>query len=327
MRFKTLVSLIIVALLVTVVYLVRIYTEGVDIGDRVVTIIIKKGDALSHIAQQLVDEGVVYSRTMLVYPARLMSLDRKLTPGRYDFTGENSCRSVLKKLESADFVRIKVTIPEGASLWEVAALVTEKLPLDSAAFVGLDDDTIFLSRHDIPGLEGFLFPETYFFAWGISEDEAAHEMIEMYSRMTESIWPDSIAGGMSRYDIVKLASIIEAETGLVDERDLVSSVYHNRLRKNMKLDADPTVIYGLRGLKRPLYTKDLRKDTPYNTYLHRGLPPTPINSPGLASIKAALYPAESEYLFFVANESGGHYFSRTNAEHNRAKQRVKDSLR
>ena len=122
---------------------------------------------------------------------------------------------------------------------------------------------------------------------------------------------------------IVMASIIEAETGLVDERQMVSSVYHNRLTRNMKLDADPTVIYGLGGLERQLYRKDLKKDTPYNTYMKKGLPPTPINSPGLAAIRAAIHPEESDYLFFVADNTGRHYFSRTNAEHNRAIRRIR----
>ncbi len=312
-------------LLAVISYGYYLYAHTVDIGDRVVTVIIKPGDTLNSIARKLVAEGVVDSRSMLVYPARLMDLDKKLTPGRYDFTGKNSCQSVLTRLERADFVRIKVTIPEGTPIWKVATMIAEKLQLDSATFVNLNNDSVFLARYDLPVLEGYLFPETYFFAWGISETDVADEMIAMFHGQTDGIWPETIIGDMSRYDIVNLASIVEAETGLVDERTLVSSVYHNRLRKKMKLDADPTVIYGLGGLDRPLYLKDLRKDTPFNTYMHRGLPLTPINSPGLASIKAALNPAESDYYFFVANDSGGHYFSRTNAEHNRAKERIKAS--
>ena len=299
------------------------YYRTVDIGDTVITVIIKPGDSLNQVARQLLDDGVVESRMMLVYPARLMNLDRKLTPGRYDFTGRNSCKSVLAKLESADFLRIKLTIPEGTTIWKVASLVAAKMQLDSAGLVDLNHDSTFLAQHNLTTLEGFLFPETYFFTWGVGEKEVAAEMVTMYYSQTDSIWPDSIIGNLSRYDIVNLASIIEAETGQKNERALVSSVYHNRLRKRMKLDADPTVIYGLGGLERPLYRNDLKKDTPYNTYLHRDLPPTPINSPGLAAIKAALNPEESDYFYFVADNTGGHIFSRTVQEHNRAKQRVK----
>jgi len=327
MRLRLFSTIAVAVLVLLVAYGYYLYAGQADIGDRVVTVIIAKGDTLGKIADRLVAEGVVKSRVMLVYPARLVNLDRKLTPGRYDFTGKNSCRTVLNKLDKADFVRIKITVPEGATIWKVASIVSEKLRMDSAAFIRLNSDSAFLAQHDLPGLEGFLFPETYYIPWGASESDVASSMIEMFRQMTDSLPFESSIANLDKYEIVKLASIIEAETGLIDERRLVSSVYHNRMRRKMKLDADPTVIYGLGGLDRPLYSNDLRKDTPYNTYLHRGLPPTPINSPGLASIMAALDPDESEYYYFVAGDSGRHLFSRTNAEHNRAKERVKELLK
>jgi UPF0755 protein len=149
----------------------------------------------------------------------------------------------------------------------------------------------------------------------------------MFRRQVDSVWPDSICNGLSREEIVVLASIIEAEALLDSEKPAIASVYHNRLGRKMKLDADPTVIYGLGGLDRPLNRRDIERDTPYNTYRRRGLPPTPINSPGLAAIRAALYPAETEYLFFVADGTGGHRFSKTNAEHNQARREIRRSSR
>jgi len=259
---------------------------------------------------------------MLIYPARILGIDKKLTPGRYDFTGRNSCRSVLDKLGSGNLIKIKVTIPEGAPIWKVASIIADKLDLDSASFVSINTDSTFLQALGLPCLEGYLYPETYVFTWGISETDVISEMVDLFHSKTDSIWPDTIENNLSRHEIVILASIIEAETKLDHERRIVASVYHNRLRKDMKLDADPTVIYGLGGLNRPLYRRDLKKNTPFNTYRRKGLPPTPINSPGLAAITAALYPQETEYLYFVADETGGHNFSRTNAEHNQAKRRI-----
>ncbi|MBU0984685.1 MAG: endolytic transglycosylase MltG, partial [candidate division Zixibacteria bacterium] len=133
--------------------------------------------------------------------------------------------------------------------------------------------------------------------------------------------------GLSREEVIVLASIVEAEALRDDEKPRIASVYQNRLRKRMKLDADPTVIYGLGGLDRPLSRRDLKKDTPYNTYRKRGLPPTPINSPGLAAIKAVLQPETTEYLYFVADGTGYHRFSKTNAEHNRARYEIKQKRR
>ena len=294
-------------------------------SEQTVTVMIEPGDGFSTISDRLAAGGVIRFESALKLAARLRGVDRKLAPGRYDFTGRNSVRSVLDRLEAADFLRIKVTLPEGTTIWGTASILARSLELDSAAIVALNTDPSFLTAIQRPCLEGYLFPETYHLPWGISERDAAMTMVQMFDRQTRSIWPDSISGGFSRYEIVKLASIIEAETSRDEERPLVASVYRNRLRDNWRLDADPTVIYGLGGLTRPLYLKDLRRDTPYNTYMHKGLPPTPINSPGLASLLAALHPEESEYFFFVADETGGHYFSRTNAEHERAKRRIRSN--
>ncbi len=299
------------------------YYLPVNIGGDAVTIVIKSGDTFADVAHQLVSNGVVSSKLLLKVPARLYDIDKKLIPGRYDFTGRNSCYSVLKKLRRGDFVRIKITIPEGSTIWETAKILADSLELDADYIASLNNDTALLSSLELPCLEGYLYPETYYFPWGYNAEETIKDMVILFHNMTDSIWPDSIAGGLDRHEIIKLASIIESETNQGNERDLVSSVYHNRLRKKMLLQADPTVIYGLGGLDRPLYKKDLNTKTPYNTYLTKGLPPTPINSPGLAAIKAALNPALSDYLFFVADNTGKHLFSSTNAEHNSARRKIK----
>ncbi len=298
-----------------------------NIGDKTVTVIVKQGDSFKSVVDSLVDGGVLSSKNMLKIPARLFGVDKRLIPGRYDFSGKNSYSSVLKKLGQGDFLRIKVTFPEGATIWETAALLADSINFDPDSIEALNNDAEFLRGHALSCLEGYLFPETYYFPWGSSAREAATIMVEQYRNMTDSVWPEQIVASLTKEEIIILASIIEAETGSGNERELVSSVYHNRLKKKMKLDADPTVIYGLGGLKRSLWLKDLKKRTPYNTYLNRGLPPTPINSPGLAAIKAALYPAESDYYYFVADNGGKHLFSKTNAEHNRNRQRIKREQR
>ncbi len=299
------------------------YHRTVDLEGRTVTVVVEKGDSFSRVARQLAKEGVVVSDLVLRIPARMQGVDRKLVPGRYDFAGEISPAAVLDRFREGDFLRIKITIPEGTPVWGVASALARGLELDSAVIVGLNRDTAFLRSLGKPSLEGYLYPETYYFPWGITAPEAVRTMVEMFDRMTEKIWPQELPMGLSRHEVVTLASIIEAETPLAKERGLVASVYVNRLKNGWKLDADPTVIYGMGGLDRPLYRGDLKRDTPYNTYLRTGLPPTPINSPGLLSIQAALQPQESEYFFFVADDTGGHYFSRTNDEHNRAQRRIR----
>lgn len=308
-------------------YVTYAYLHKVDIGDRVVSVIVEPGDNFGRIAAQLVGEGVVDSRIMLKYPAQWMEIDKKLIPGRYDFTGENSCRSVLDKLRRGDFLRLRMTVYEGMPIWRVASVMARDLEADSAEVIALSQDSAFLARLEVPTLEGYLFPETYFVPWGTDVKDVIIEMVDMFHSKTDSLWTESLPWNMSQKEIIILASIIEAEAKLDREKPIISSVYHNRLKRNMRLDADPTVIYGLGGLDRPLYRKDLRKITPYNTYRMNGLPPTPINSPGLAAIEAAIHPDSTDYLYFVADGTGGHRFSRTNAEHNRARYEIRQNSR
>ena len=254
---------------------------------------------------------------------RDLPIDRKLTPGRYDFRGKVSCRSVLDKLEKADFVNIKVTIYEGAAIWAVASILARHMDVDSVEIIRLSNDSDFLQSMQLTTLEGYLFPETYFFPWGAQTKKMLSEMVAMYHQKTDKVWSETIPGGLSREEIIVLASIVEAEAQIEAEKPTIASVYHNRLKRRMKLDADPTVIYGLGGLDRPLNRRDLQRDTPYNTYMRKGLPVTAINSPGLSAIKAALHPAETDFLYFVADGSGGHRFARSNSEHNRNRQEIK----
>ncbi|HUV31780.1 MAG TPA: endolytic transglycosylase MltG [Acidobacteriota bacterium] len=320
--------LVILILLVAAAgYVLYAYYGTVDLGDRTVSIVIEPGDDFTEVAGRLLERGVVRSRIMLRYPARLRGVDRRLTPGRYDFKGGNSCRSVLDRLAGADFLRVRVTVAEGAPIWKVASILADQAQADSAAVLDLNRDSVFLASLDLPYLEGYLFPETYFFAWGSTTQEMVQDMVAMFRSQCDTIWSDSVHNGLSRDEIVILASIIEAEAGLDEEKPLIASVYHNRLRQGTKLDADPTVIYGLGGLDRPLTTKDLRASTPYNTYRRPGLPPTPINSPGLASLRAALHPDSTDYYYFVADGTGGHRFSRTNREHINARNEIRRSMR
>lgn len=327
-RLKALIIVAIVIALSVFLYFNYQYRKEIDSGDRVTAIIIEPGDSFGKVASQLKENNVIDALLTMKLAARINGSDKKLTPGRYEFTGENSVLSVLERLEAADFVRIKVTIPEGSTIWQTASILSSKMGYDSAGVVALCTNDSLLAKFEIKNsLEGFLFPETYFFPWGTKAVEALAIMVATFDRETEKLWTKEAPLGLTRYEVVVLASIIEAEARIAKDRPLISSVYTNRLRRKMKLDADPTVIYGLGGLERPLYRKDLRRDTPYNTYMHKGLPPTPINSPGLASIEAALDPAESDYLFFVADNNGGHVFTRTNAEHNRAIKRIRSEAK
>ena len=321
-----LIAVFLLAVVLTV-YAYVSYVAPTNLGARVVSIMIEPGENFEQVAGKIVDSGVVRSGFMLRYPAQWRGIDRRLTPGRYDFSGENSCRSVLAKLERGDVVTIRVTIYEGAPIWKVASILAQRMAIDSAAVISLNRDAVFLAEVGLPCLEGYLFPETYFFRWGTSTPDMLKAMVAMYHTKTDSIWPSSLPNDLSRHEVVNLASIVEAEALLNDEKPLIASVYLNRISLKMKLDADPTVIYGMGGLTHPLTKSDLDSESPYNTYRRRGLPPTPIGSPGLEAIRAVLHPAESDYFFFVADGTGKHRFSRTNDEHNRVRREVHRMLR
>lgn len=304
-----------------------LYVSPVDIGERTFSVIIKRGDSFNSVADKFAGEGVVRWRFLLVGIARWMDLDRQLTPGRYDFSGEISTANILARLYAADYVRVKLTLIEGLPLWTVLATIADQMELDSAKVWGLKDDSLLLSELKLPYFEGYLYPETYIFPWGTSAREIISAMVSLHRERVDSLLWQEAPNGLSRDEVIILASIVEAEALLTKEKPLIASVYQNRLARRMKLDADPTVIYGLGGLDRPLSRRDLRKDTPYNTYLRRGLPPTPINSPSLSAIEAVIHPDSTDYLYFVADGTGGHVFTRSNAEHNRAVREIRRAKR
>ncbi|PWB75277.1 endolytic transglycosylase MltG [candidate division GN15 bacterium] len=304
-------------------YLYFLYSSPINIGSRTVPLTVSAGDRFQTVSRKLYDEGVIRSDRLLNFLAKVKHIDRKLIPGEYSFTGRNSVRSVLHKLEIAEGAQVRVTVVEGSPIWRVASVVAQQLKADSAQFMALAKDKRFLDSVGIPSLEGYLFPETYFLAPGTDARTAAAEMVQMFMLKTHNLWANLPATGMTRDQIVILASIVQAESKRPEEDGKIASVYANRLRLGMALDADPTVIYGLGGLDRPLTRNDLEQVTPYNTYRNPGLPPTPINSPGLAALEAAARPDSTGYLFFVADGTGAHIFSYTNDEHNMARRHVK----
>jgi len=324
---RAIVIAVVLLVLVLAAYGLVAYTLPVDLGNRTVSVIIKHGESFSNVADSLAARGVARSSVVMRYAAQWRGVDTKLIPGRYDFTGKNSGRSILDKFERGDMVTIRVTIYEGAQIWKVASILASRMEVDSAEIVRLNTHRELIAELGVPCLEGYLFPETYFFPWGTGTKEMLRSMVAMFRAKTDTLWSGAMPGNLSREEVVILASIVEAEALLDEEKSLIASVYRNRIRDRMKLDADPTVIYGLGGLNHPLNRRDLEVPTSYNTYLRRGLPPTPIGSPGLAALRAVLYPAETDYLFFVADGTGKHRFSRTNDEHNRTRREIRRALR
>jgi UPF0755 protein len=321
--FRYAIILIVLIFVLSVGYVYIEYSRQTDLGGKIVTVTINTGDKFQKVSEDLKDQGVIPSVRLFRYFAQWRHLDRKLIPGEYQFKRKNSIRSVLEKLEKAEGVQIRITIYEGAPIWKVASIISQRLKIDSTQLIALSKDQAFLDTLGVPSLEGYLFPETYLFAPGVGIRSVVREMVRMFNVKTEELLRKAGAVGLNKTQVITLASIVQAETKLELENGKIASVYLNRLKRGMTLDADPTVIYGLGGLNRPLVKEDLEVNTPYNTYLNGGLPPGPINSPGLAAIQGALFPDTTGYLYFVADGSGAHIFSYTNDEHNEARRRVK----
>jgi UPF0755 protein len=217
-----------------------------------------------------------------------------------------------------------ITVPEGLIIQEIAELMEKEGFAAETEFLMNAENTSLISDLDreATNLEGYLFPETYRFAKGTSSEEIVAAMVFQFNKVFTQEWRDRAGQlGMTIRNIVILASLIEKETSLTDEMNIISSVFHNRLNIGMKLDCDPTIIYALKlegKFEDRLRTKDLKWDSPFNTYLYPGLPPGPIANPGKDSIEAALYPAEEKFMYFVSKNDGSHHFSRTFREHQNA---------
>lgn len=291
-----------------------------------VSIVVDPGDSMARVVQKMNQVGLIKGGTSLRLFSKIMGKDRHIQTGKYDFQKGVTLYSVIQKLADGEVTLRQVTIPEGLTLREIAGILQRGLEIDSAEFVILATNPGFTRSLKVPAknLEGYLFPDTYRFSWGTTPEKAAGIMVEQFWKtFADSLRRRAKDIDLSLPEAVTLASMIEAEAKDGQERDLISAVYHNRLKLGMLLQCDPTVAYALPDLDRPLLLKDLEIDSPYNTYLHPGLPPGPICNPGKTSILAALYPADVNYLYFVARGDGTHVFSATLRQHNNAKLKIK----
>ncbi len=283
---------------------------------------IPDGSTFRQVAALLERERLIPSRVGFLLLGRLTLADRRIIPGEYALHGGMAPREILAKLLAGQVVLHPVTIPEGYTVAQIAAMLEEKGLTNAKEFLTRAQDREFILSTldlDLPNLEGYLFPDTYHF----SRHAKAKEMITtMIDRFWQTFTPDWRGRAqdihMTVHQVVTLASIIEKETGADGERELIASVFHNRLQKRIPLQSDPTVIYGMTSFDGNLRRRDLEKTTPYNTYRMIGLPPGPIANPGTHAIRAALYPASTTYLYFVSKNNGTHQFSSTLTEHNLA---------
>jgi len=280
---------------------------------------VARGARLRQIAALLEDKGVVRSRVAFELLGRWRG--QPLQAGEYFFNRPRTADEVLRMIAEGRIYTQTFTVPEGLTMFEIADLVERSKLASRDEFLAAARDTS-LIRDLAPrarNLEGFLFPATYQFPRLVSAHEVAAAMVRRFREVWSTLPNDPLPRGFSIEQAVTLASLVERETGVADERPVVAGVFYNRLRLGMALECDPTVIYALElagKYRGSLSRRDLRFDSPYNTYRRRGLPPGPIANAGEAALRAALEPAKTDYLYFVSDAEGGHFFSRTLREHN-----------
>ncbi len=296
-----------------------IFNQPTGVGKKEVEI--RHGSTVKQISQQLYRKRLIHSPRLLQILAQLNGSSRRLKAGIHSLDGQMTTWEVLLALERSRDVTQNVTILEGLEKTQIAAILSEKMNLDQKKLLLLMNSAAFCKTLSVQAkdLEGYLFPETYNFPITVSEQQVLRRMVEHCRAVfDERLQSRARELEMSIHEVITLASIIEGETSWDSERDTIAAVYHNRLKKGMRLQADPTVQYALPGEPRRLFYKDYNYESPYNTYRQAGLPPGPINSPGRASIEAALFPADVDYFYFVATGKGGHIFTRTLQEHKAA---------
>lgn len=289
-------------------------------------VIIPRGASFGQATDSLAKAKLVGSKKMFRLYGRLTGGDRNIKPGTYLLKPGTPWKDIVSALNGGHGMVNTITIPEGYSIAQITPLLarTLKVPADSVKVAMRD--TALLARLDIPNptLEGYVFPDTYAFPLGTTARQAVREMVYSFERRWKPEWDASLVElKINRNDLVTMASIVEKEARVAEERPVIAAVYYNRLRRGMRLQADPTVQFARgRHAERVLY-KDLEIESPYNTYIHKGLPPGPIASPGVASLAAAAHPANVPYLYFVASRDGHHEFRMTLQEHTNAIRQVR----
>jgi peptidoglycan lytic transglycosylase G len=284
-------------------------------------VLIPDGATFQQVAALLERERLIKSKSAFILLARSQSLDRKIHAGEYELNAGMVPAEILTKLLSGQVVLHSVTIPEGLTMTQIAEVLAQHGMGDQQELLRLVKDRAFITSLGIKAetLEGYLYPDTYRFPL---KTKAKDVLAAMAENLRQMYGPELQARAqelkMTQHEVLTLASVIEKETATNGEREEISAVFHNRLKKHIPLQSDPTVIYGLPAFDGNIHKKDLSSPSPYNTYRIQGLPPGPIANPGIQAIRAALYPSGSRALFFVSKNDGTHQFSSTLTEHNEA---------
>ncbi len=294
------------------------FLRPLPIADKSMEIHIPRGTTFRQAVEILSEAKLVRNKNLFLLLGRINGMERRIKAGYYSIQGPLSPLTIFRMLKKGQIIEYEVTVVEGDSLREIGEKLSEKDIIQKKDFKKLSSDKQFLFSHriDAPSFEGYLFPDTYKIPKGMAPEEAVGMMIvRMREKYSGEMRKRAYELNLTERETLTLASIIEKEAVIDEERPLISAVYHNRLKKGVPLQADPTCIYGFKRFEEKITEKDLRRKTPYNTYVIKGLPPGPIASPGIKSINAALYPADVPYMFFVSNNDGTHIFSITPGEH------------
>ncbi len=323
-------SLIAVALILFVVFwesilLVFVASPAPQAGQQeVITIDVPRGSTLTAVSFELRKHGLIKNPRLFRLYARIKGQSHSLKVGEYEISRGDHPKKILEILSSGKSKLYSITFPEGANIFEMASALDRTKLFSGLEFLKKARDSNYVSSllgEPYSSLEGFLFPETYNYTKYTSLDELIRSMVRRFEVVFNEV-SQGYNGNLSKFQIVTLASVIEKETGAPEERELISSVFHNRLSKGMRIQSDPTIIYGywvetgepLRNIRR----SDIVRATPYNTYTVKALPIGPIANPGLEALRAAMFPAQSNYLFFVSRNDGTHVFTTSYKDHQRA---------
>ena len=283
------------------------------------------GSTLGEISKQLYEKKIISNEQMFRWAVQVMGKEKEIPVGTFQLVDTQSNYDIIKQLVYGSPELIKVRLLEGWSVKQIATYLNDVMGFEPDEILDISKDYRFLKKHNIKAstIEGYLFPDTYLFFNGDTPTSVLDNVVSEYKNFWRDAFRDRARElNMTEHEVVTLASIIEGEAIYDKERPIISGVYHNRLNRGMRLQADPTIQYIIEDGPRRLLNRDLRIDSPYNTYKNKGLPPGPINSPGAQSLKAALYPEENEYLFFVARGDGYHTFTTNEKDHNNAKKQL-----
>jgi len=274
------------------------------------------------VSNQLFDQKIISNKKSFILAVKALGYEKDLPAGKFYIENASTNYCLIKKIVNSVGLSKKITILEGWSIKDIAQKLQINFNIDKNSFIQASKNKQLLKKWGINSttFEGYLFPNTYQLSEDVDAEGVINTMVSEYSRnITSSMRKRMSEIGFSENEVLTLASIIEGEAIYNSERPRISGVYHNRLKKRMRLQADPTIQYIIKDSPRRLLNKDLKIKSPYNTYQNYGLPPGPINNPGIESIKAALYPEQVDFLFFVAKGDGYHTFTKTENEHNKAK--------